>query len=73
MNASGTRVALYARVSTDHQTTTNQLRELQEVAQRHGWQVVAEYVDRGVSGAKAPSERPKLAELLKVVQRREVD
>jgi len=73
MNTSNKRVALYARVSTDHQTTTNQLRELQEVAERHGWEVVAEYVDRGVSGARAASERPKLAELLRAVQRREVD
>jgi DNA invertase Pin-like site-specific DNA recombinase len=47
------RVALYARVSTDHQTTTNQLRELLEVAERHGWNVTGEYVDRGQSGATA--------------------
>ena len=46
------RAALYARVSTDHQTTENQLQELRAVAQRMGWQVTAEYVDRGVSGAK---------------------
>ena len=51
------RVALYARVSTDEQTTENQLRELRIVAKRHGWKVVAEYVDQGVSGAE---ERPAL-------------
>jgi DNA invertase Pin-like site-specific DNA recombinase len=67
------RVALYARVSTDHQTTTNQLRELQEVAERHGWNITGEYVDRGQSGATAPRQRPKLAELMLAVARREVD
>lgn len=67
------RVAVYARVSTDHQTTANQLRELQEVAERHRWNVVGEYIDRGQSGAKAPTERAKLAELMLAVARREVD
>ena len=67
------KVALYARVSTDHQTTANQLRELEEVAERHGWNVVGEYVDRGQSGTIAPKARPKLAELMQAVARREVD
>jgi DNA invertase Pin-like site-specific DNA recombinase len=67
------KIALYARVSTDHQTTTNQLRELQEVAERHGWDIVGEYIDRGQSGTIAPKARPKLAELMQVVARREVD
>lgn len=67
------RVALYARVSTDHQTTTNQLRELLEVAERHGWNVTGEYVDRGQSGATAPRQRPKLAELMLAVARHEID
>ena len=45
------RVAIYARVSTDGQTTKNQLDELRSVAERHGWSVVDEFVDSGVSGA----------------------
>jgi DNA invertase Pin-like site-specific DNA recombinase len=64
---------LYARVSTDHQTTTNQLRELQMVAERHGWEIVGEYVDRGQSGAKPPTARPRLAELMLAVAQRHVD
>ena len=67
------RVALYARVSTDAQTTENQLLQLRAVAERHGWTVVAEYVDNGVSGAKSRSERPKFDALLNGVARREFD
>jgi DNA invertase Pin-like site-specific DNA recombinase len=67
------RVALYARVSTDAQTTENQLLQLRAVAERHGWVVVAEYVDNGVSGAKGRSERPQFDALLNGVARREFD
>ena len=67
------RVALYARVSTDKQSTENQLRELREVAQRLGWNVVGEFVDRGISGAKGPKDRPHLAALLRGVSRRDFD
>ena len=47
------RVAIYSRVSTDHQTTENQERELRAIADRMGWTVVKAYRDQGVSGAKA--------------------
>ena len=49
------RAAIYARVSTNGQTTTNQLRELRDVASRHGWDVVGEYVDQGVRVPSAPA------------------
>lgn len=65
------RVALYARVSTDQQTTENQVRELHEVAQRHGWKVVAEFIDHGVSGAKGRDKRPQFDALLRGVARKE--
>ncbi len=67
------RVALYARVSTDAQTTEHQLRQLRAVAERHGWTVVAEYVDNGVSGAKGREQRPQFSALLTGVARREFD
>ena len=67
------RVALYARVSTDKQSTENQLRELREVAVRLGWNVVGEFVDRGISGAKGPKDRPQLAALLRGVSRKDFD
>jgi DNA invertase Pin-like site-specific DNA recombinase len=31
------RAALYVRVSTDHQSVENQIRELRQVAERRGW------------------------------------
>ncbi len=67
------RAALYARVSTGGQTTENQLRELEAVASRLGWEIVGRFVDEGISGAKGRSERPALDQLLKAVIRREVD
>lgn len=67
------RVALYGRVSTDTQTTENQLRQLRAVAKRHGWAVVTEYVDNGVSGAKGRRERPQFDALLNGVARRDFD
>jgi len=67
------RVALYARVSTDAQTTDNQLRELRAAAERHGWTIVAEFVDQGVSGAKGRNERPQFDRLALAISRREFE
>src|SRR4051812_36158491 len=67
------RVALYVRTSTDHQTARNQERELQAVAERHGWTVTAVYRDQGISGAKGRDKRPGLDKLLQAVARREID
>lgn len=67
------RAALYARVSTDRQSTENQLRELRDAAARQGWEVVAEFTDRGVSGAKGRKDRPQLDALLRGVARRDFD
>jgi len=67
------RVAIYLRVSTTGQTTANQQRELEAVANRHGWEVVQVFADNGVSGAKGRKERPGLDALLKGVARRDFD
>jgi len=67
------RVALYARVSTDRQSTENQLRELRQAAERLGWDVAGEFIDHGVSGAKGRKDRPKLDLLLKGVARKDFD
>jgi DNA invertase Pin-like site-specific DNA recombinase len=71
---SKTRVAaIYVRVSTGSQTVENQLRELRRVAERHGWEIVAEFSDKGISGAKGRDKRAGLDKLLQAVARREVD
>jgi DNA invertase Pin-like site-specific DNA recombinase len=71
--AAAKRIAFYQRVSTGGQTTTNQRRELQAVAKRHGWNVVQVFEDNGISGAKDRDQRPGLDALLKAVARREFD
>jgi DNA invertase Pin-like site-specific DNA recombinase len=65
------RVAIYARVSTDKQTTDNQLRQLREIADRNEWEIVNEFVDEGISGAKGREKRPQFDALLKSAVRRE--
>jgi DNA invertase Pin-like site-specific DNA recombinase len=67
------RAAIYVRVSTDKQTVENQLRELRQIAERRGWQVVEEYHDAGISGAKGRKDRPGLDKMLRDVQRRRFD
>ena len=58
------RVAIYTRVSTDGQTVENQRRELLAVAERRGWEVVQEYSDHGISGAKDRDKRPAFDRML---------
>ena len=68
------RVALYARVSTRNgQSPENQIQALCEVASRKGWQIVDQYVDHGVSGAKGRDKRPEFDRLLKDATRRKFD
>jgi len=67
------RAALYVRVSTDHQSVENQVRELKEVAERRGWTVVETYRDAGISGAKGRDRRPGLDAMLNDASRRKFD
>lgn len=67
------RVALYARVSTDGQSVENQLRELEAVAVKEGWEIVERFIDRGISGSKGREGRPAFDRLCKGVVRREFD
>jgi DNA invertase Pin-like site-specific DNA recombinase len=71
--AKSKRVAVYARVSTDGQTTDNQLRELRAAVERNGWVIANEYVDHGISGAKGRRDRPQFDALLRGVTRKEFD
>ena len=64
------RAALYARVSTINggQDPEMQTRELREYCDRRGLQVIGEYVDRGISGAK--DSRPQLNRLMEDAHKR---
>lgn len=68
-----TRVALYCRVSTASQTTENQRHDLEQVAAARAWNVVAQFSDDGIGGAKGRTDRPALDALLKAAVRREFD
>jgi DNA invertase Pin-like site-specific DNA recombinase len=67
------RVALYLRVSTGEQTTENQRLELEAVAARSGWEIVAVFEDAGISGAKGRDKRPGFDKLLKGATSRKFD
>jgi DNA invertase Pin-like site-specific DNA recombinase len=67
------RIALYLRVSTAEQTVENQQRELEAVAERHGWNVVAVFTDAGISGTKGRDKRPGYDSLCRGLARREFD
>jgi DNA invertase Pin-like site-specific DNA recombinase len=67
------KVALYARVSTmnGHQDPETQLAALREYCKQRGWDVVGEYVDRGISGTK--ESRPSLNRLMLDAKRRKFE
>src|SRR5215467_11829313 len=67
------RAVLYLRVSTLDQTTANQERELREIADRIGCEIVKVYKDHGISGAKGRNGRPAFDALCKAATRREFD
>lgn len=62
------KAALYARVSTQNQTTENQVRELIAVADTQNWDVVDVFLDEAISGAKGRDGRPGLDAMLEGVQ-----
>ncbi len=65
------RAVIYARVSTLRQDESMQLNDLRELAKRHEWDVVTEYIDRGVSGSK--ESREELDKMMKDATRKKFD
>src|SRR5262249_8971102 len=64
------KIAIYTRVSTADQNQELQLRELQDYASRHGWQVQEIYSDT-ISGAS--TSRPALNRLMDDARARKLD
>ena len=70
-----TRVALYARYSSDNQrdaSIEDQLRICREKAEREKWTTVSTYKDAGISGASMIL-RPGIQTLLQDAQRQQFD
>lgn len=65
------RCGIYARCSTDEQSTDAQIAALQEFAAKRGWVVQKIYQDRGVSGSKG--RRPGLDEMWADCRKRRID
>ena len=64
---------IYARVSTDSQTTDNQINELNRVAELKGYKIVHTFKDEGISGAKGRDERKGFDELIKGAVKKDFD
>src|SRR5215831_6052594 len=73
MTARNRAAAIYVRVSTDGQTVENQTRELRQIAERRGWEIVEVYSDAGISGSKGRDKRPGLDQMLKDASHRKFD
>jgi DNA invertase Pin-like site-specific DNA recombinase len=67
------RVGIYLRVSTADQTVENQRQDLLRVAQQRGWEIVEEYIDHGISGAKGRDKRPAFDRLAKAAAHGKLD
>jgi DNA invertase Pin-like site-specific DNA recombinase len=65
------RAALYIRVSTVDQHPETQLHDLRQFASQRGLQIVEEYTDHGISGARA--RRPALDKLMEDARRHRFD
>jgi site-specific DNA recombinase len=75
-DARGGDIAVYARVSTHHQTErelpiAGQLEALRVFATQQGYHVVREYADEGRSGYRQPEKREALREMIAAARRHE--
>ena len=66
------RCVIYSRVSTEEQTTDNQLRQLREYANRQSWNIIEEIQDVA-SGGKSAEERQWLKKVFVMARQRKFD
>ena len=62
------KVALYCRVSTTDQYPENQVRVLTDLAEKNGAEIVATFIDKGISGVK--KDRDALNQMLSAARSR---
>lgn len=70
-NQKARRAAIYARISTNSQSTEPQLLELRDFIAKRGWRLAGEYVDAGISGSR--ERRPDLDRLWADCRRGRID
>ena len=64
-----TKVGIYSRVSTQSQTTENQLHELKSLCERNNWEIVEIY-DETVSGTKNNDDRQEFKSVMSDIKKR---
>jgi len=67
------QAAIYARGGPDGCSITDQIAQLEAVAQRMGLEVVDEFIDDADSGLNSRYHRPGLNSLLRTVSSRQID
>jgi len=65
------RIAIYARVSTDRQSTESQLNALREYASKRAWAISKEYIDEGYTGSN--TKRPAFTAMMADAKKRKFD
>jgi len=73
VRAGTVRVAIYARVSTDEQNPELQLRELSDYAERRGFAIHREYIERASGDRRRRRRAPEFEALMADARRRRFD
>jgi len=73
VRAGTVRVAIYARVSTDEQNPELQLRELRDYAERRGFAIHREYIERASGDRRRRRRAPEFEALMADARRRRFD
>ena len=76
--ASGKRAAIYLRKShtsnkLQAESIDSQRKVIVEYAARHGYEIVAEFVDSGITGVDSASDRPEFQRVIAAAERGEFD
>ncbi len=71
----GRRAAAYFRRSTEDQRASieGQRQAVIEYAHRHGYEIVAEFVDSGISGVDSSGRRPQFTRMIQAAERGDFD